>query len=244
MTQTERTVKKDQRNAWIRVGKWIIKVCIMALVNSIIVIGYFIYFKPWDQIIFSSGSKPLELAGIEQIAAYAIDNAQQSVVLLEWFIVTLMSIFAGVVAYLSIAQINANKELQRMRIQAQEIIELKKEWANQIAATNKILRVLPRRILPPDMVDSLQEQGEDPNREDLREAQQWFLWQKWIVLKQESGYKALKSIRPNLLSKNIKFVIFLEIEETKEQIQEGLDLNSSNDLKDKLEKLQSLLSTD
>ncbi len=233
--------KKDTGARWIRVGKWILKVCIMAAVNSIIIIGYFIYFKPCNRIAYCSSSMPQELAGIEQVAMYAIENAQQSVVLLEWFIITLMSIFAGVVAYLSIAQINANKELQRMRIQAQEIIELKREWANQIAATNKILRILPRRILSPEMVDNIQEQGVDPNREDIREAHQWFFWQKWNVLGDESGYTSLVAIGPNHLSQNIKFVIFLEIEETKKNIEDGMDLNSPHDLKAKLDKLRSLI---
>jgi hypothetical protein len=231
----------EKPSFWTRAGLWTLKVIIMSSIVSCIIIGYFQFFRPCDRLMVCS-QNTVEKGDIIQAATYAIDHAQQSVVLLEWFIITLMSLFAGVVAYLIVSQINANKELVRMRSQAQEINGLVHEWRKQIGVMNRILGIMPRRILSHDLVDTFLERGGDPNSADRAEAIQWQQWQKWTIMGDESGYISLKEIGPDQLSKNVKFVIFMEIEEIKGQIGDQSDFIPHEELNQRLEKLRSLIT--
>jgi hypothetical protein len=226
---------------WKRAGIWALKVIIMSATVSSIIIGYFQFFRPCDRLMVCSPDT-IEKGDIIQAATFAIDHAQQSVILLEWFIITLMSLFAGVVAYLIIQQINANKELQRMRSQAQEVNGLVHEWRKQIGVMNRILGIMPKRILSPDLVDTFLERGGDLKSADRAEAHHWQQWQKWTVMGDESGYTSLKEIGPEHLSKNVRFVIFMEIEELKGQIGDQSDFVPHEELNQRLEKLRSLLT--
>ena len=164
--------------------------------------------------------------------AKAIEASQNAVTLMEWLIITISTIFAGVVAFLFKSSEKTAKSLTTLTT-AHQLSEndLRKthELLNNLTShyfeiQNELINIT-NRIIPYEVASKARELGTITEAE-FEESQQWLFWQKWILLKEEEPYNSLLACKRSTIGLflNIRRVIILELDylEKKEKINHHL----------------------
>lgn len=177
---------------------------------------------------------------IEEIAALAIEKSHQAVSIIEWFVITFITISAGLVVYFLRTFITTNRELDVLKAQIKEASSILEQYTQLNVQLQQILISLPRRILAPGIAQEAVD-NHLLSKNALDEMYQWFNWQKWIILKDETGYETLTELNVEELSTNMKIIIVQEISTIHHRIKNRFDQQIMSDEREQLEKLQMLL---
>lgn len=177
---------------------------------------------------------------IEEIAALAIEKSNQAISIIQWFVITFITISAGLVVYFLKTFLSTNRELDVLRGQIKEASSILDQYMQINGHLQEILVSLPRRILPPSLAQDAMNRGLiSPNDRD--ETYLWLSWQKWIILHDDTGYQTLMELSVDVLPTNLKIIILEEISLIQKQVQARHDKKIRREEREQLNKLQMLL---